>query len=143
MGLKVLEAEVVSWPQVSAHPHRFAGREFRFGDAEIGHVHKNGVLDIPFPRSVHDLLLSEGLAEKHFWVPDSGWITFQIRGENDIRHALWLLRLSYLRYALKISPDPVQLLGNEVSRLGISPQLRSAFELFLKRKSPAAPAVAS
>ena len=40
-------------------------------------------------------------SEEHRWVPNSGWITFQMRSEKDLSHALWLMRLSYLRYALK------------------------------------------
>jgi len=35
--LKTLEAEVSAWPSISIHPHRFGGREFRFGNAEVGH----------------------------------------------------------------------------------------------------------
>jgi hypothetical protein len=49
--LKKLEDKVSTWPQVSVHPHRFGDREFRFGSAEIGHVHAGGMVDIPFPRS--------------------------------------------------------------------------------------------
>ena len=87
-----------SWPEVSAtHPHRFGGREFRFRAAEIGHVHTGGIVDIPFPRAVRNALLDEGLAEEHHWVPNSGWVTYRVRGENDLQHALWLMRLSYLR----------------------------------------------
>jgi len=56
-----------AWPDVSIHPHRFGGPEFRFGNAEIGHVHVGGTVDIPFPRPVHDALLAEGLAEEHRW----------------------------------------------------------------------------
>ena len=52
-----LEGEVSAWPNVSVHAHRFGGKEFRFGNAEIGHVHKDGTVDIPFPRSVRDALL--------------------------------------------------------------------------------------
>ena len=104
--LKRLEEEVSAWPQVSVHPHRFGGREFRFGSAEVGHVHEGGIGDIPFPRPVRDALLAEGLAEEHRWVPNSGWVTFHIRSEEDFNHALWLMRLSYLRYAMKAAPDP-------------------------------------
>jgi len=58
--------EVVSaWPGVSVHPHRFGGREFRIGNAEVGHVHTGGIVDIPFPRLVRDALLEKGLAEQH------------------------------------------------------------------------------
>jgi hypothetical protein len=95
--LKKLEAEVSRWPDVSFYPQRFGDREFLRGSAEVGHVHVSGVVDIPFPRSVRDALLAEGLAEDHGWVPNSGWITFQMRGEADLGHALWLMRLSHLR----------------------------------------------
>jgi hypothetical protein len=104
--LKQFQTEVSSWPQVSIHPHRFGGVEFRVGNAEAGHLHSDGTLDIPFPRPVHDALLEEGLAERHHWIPDSGWTTFHIRGQGDLVRALWLMRLSYLRYVLKIAPDP-------------------------------------
>ena len=103
-ALKTIESEVCAWPNVSIHPHRFGGREFRVGSAEVGHLHAGGVVDIPFPRSVRDALLAKGLAEEHHWVPNSGWITFRILNEEDFRHALWLMRLSYLRYLLKRQP---------------------------------------
>ena len=76
--LKNLEDIVASWPQVSVHPHRFGGCEFRFGNAEVGHVHNGGIVDVPFPRSVRVALLEEGLAEEHQWVPNSGWVTLTI-----------------------------------------------------------------
>ena len=50
--LRKLEEQVAAWPHVSVHPHRFGGREFRFGNAELGHVHLGGTVDIPFPRNV-------------------------------------------------------------------------------------------
>jgi hypothetical protein len=61
--LERLKEEILSWPHISVHPHRFGGREFRFGKAEVGHVHLGGIVDIPFPRSIRDALLDEGLAE--------------------------------------------------------------------------------
>ena len=82
LHLKELEEEVSAWQNISVHPHRFGGMEFQFGDAEVGHVHTNGIVDIPFPRSIRDALLADGLAEEQRWVPNSGWITFQMRGEK-------------------------------------------------------------
>jgi len=114
--LTKLEDEVSTWPHVSVHAHRFGGREFLFDKAEVGHVHAGGTVDIPFPRSVHDALLADGLAEEHRWVPNSGWITFQMRSEEDLSHALWLMRLSYLRYALKTASDPAKYLSRKVKR---------------------------
>ena len=129
--LKQLEQEVSGWPNISVHPHRFTGKEFRFGSAELGHVHVGGIVDIPFPRSVRDALLAEGLAEEHLWVPNSGWITFHVRSEADLKHAIWLMRLSYLRYVLKISVDPRGLLEQESEQLHLSPKFRSLLEPFV------------
>ena len=135
--LKQLAAEVSAWPNVSTHPHRFGGREFRFGDAEIGHIHTGGIVDIPFPRSIHDVLLAEGLAEEHHWVPNSGWITFRMRGEGDLARALWLMRLSYLRYALKTSPDAPALLEQESEGLDLGARFRSLLQPFLPQERAA------
>jgi hypothetical protein len=131
--LKTLEDEVSAWANVSVHPHRFGGREFLFGCAEVGHVHTGGVVDIPFPRSIRDALLNQGLAEEHRWVPNSGWVTFRVRSEGDLQHALWLMRLSYLRYVLKTIGDPVGLLEQETERLHLSPQFSLLLEAFLPK----------
>src|SRR2546427_420654 len=131
--LKKLEAEVATWQHISIHPHRFGGREFRFGSAEVGHIHPGVVVDVPFPRSVRDALLAAGLAEEHHWVPNSGWITFRVRSEQDFKHALWLMRLSYLRYSLKASTDPRKLLEQEGEELQLNPQFKSLLEPFVSK----------
>jgi hypothetical protein len=46
-------------------------------------VHTGGIVDVPFPGSLRDALMENGLAEEHHWVPSSGWITFQMRSEED------------------------------------------------------------
>jgi hypothetical protein len=129
--LKKLEEEVGSWPSISVHPHRFGGKEFLFGSAEIGHIHEGGIVDIPFPRAVRNALLAAGLAEQHHWVPNSGWTTFRVRNEEDLSHALWLMRLSYLRYALKTASDPRELLEQESAELNLSPEFKSLLERFV------------
>ena len=134
-NVKKLADKVSTWPSVSIHPHRFGGKEFRFGSAEIGHVHIGGIVDIPFPRTVHDALLAEGLAAEHRWVPNSGWVTFRIRGEQGLDHALWLLRMSYLRYALKTASDPRRFCEQECEQLPLSPNFKSLLEKFIPVKS--------
>ena len=133
-SLKNLEEQVIQWPGISVHPHRFGGREFRFGSAELGHMHESGIVDIPFPRPLRDALLDEGLAEKHFWLPNSGWITFRVRSEEDLEHALWLMRLSYLRYGLKTAADPRGLLEKQSTALSLNPRFKTLLEQFLPHK---------
>src|ERR1700758_3395495 len=125
-----VEQEISAWPNVSIHPHRFGGREFRLGTAEIGHIHTGGIVDIPFPRSLRDTLLAEGLAEEHRWVPNSGWITFQIRSDEDVNHAVWLMRLSYVRYALKTASNPGRVLDQYSEELHLSPRFKSLLAQF-------------
>jgi Luciferase len=132
--VKMLEAEVAAWPHVSVAPHQFVAREFRYQKAEIGHVHFWGDVDIPFPRAVHDLLLADGRARQHRWLPDSGWITHHIHNDADLQRAIWLMRLSYLRYALKSSSDAESLLHDEAGRLELEPQLKALMAQFLPRQ---------
>ncbi len=132
--LRRLEEEVSEWPSISVHPHRFGGREFLFGSgAEVGHIHTGGIVDIPFPRAVRNALLAAGLAEQHHWVPNSGWVTFHVRNEEDLNHALWLMRLSYLRYALKTANDPRELLEQESAELNLTPEFKSLLERFVPK----------
>jgi hypothetical protein len=98
--LQQISEEVLAWVLVKVGPHPFGGREFRFQRAEIGHIHLDGTLDIPFPMRVRDWLIAEGIVIPHHFLPKSGWTTFQIN-ETNVERALWLLRLSYLRYAVK------------------------------------------
>jgi hypothetical protein len=133
--VKKIEDEISSWAGVTVHAHRFGGREFRFGKAEVGHVHVGGTVDIPLPRPLHDALLSKRLVQEHRWVPDSGWVTFFARSEEDCARALWLMRISYLRYALKEAADPRGFFERESRSLDLSPQLKTLLERFLPREA--------
>ncbi len=99
--MELVQQEVSSWDGVTVSTHRFGGVEFRLANAEVGHIHQNGLVDIPFPMKIRNQLIHEGLVSKHHVLTDSGWISFRVRSENDVPHAIWLLRLSYLRYVLK------------------------------------------
>lgn len=87
--------EVQGWPGVTLAPHRFGGTEFRLGKGEIGHSHPDGSFDIPFPKPVRDELVAKHRAEPHHVLPRSGWVTFRLRTEADVPHAIELLRLAY------------------------------------------------
>jgi hypothetical protein len=69
--LRKLEQDVAARQNISVRPHRFGGMEFLFESAEVGHTHEGGIVDIPFPRAVRNVLLAAGLAEQHHWVPNS------------------------------------------------------------------------
>jgi len=87
--------EVIKLKGVEANPHRFGGTEFRLGRRELGHIHGDYQADIAFPMAVRNQLVAEGKAEPHHVLPQSGWITFRFRREEDVEAAVELFRLSY------------------------------------------------
>jgi hypothetical protein len=91
---KINEA-VLSWPDVTAHPHRFGGTEYRLGKRELGHIHGDHLVDIPFPKKVRDEIIAAGQAEPHHVLPDSGWISFYLNEPTDVEKAIGLLRHSF------------------------------------------------
>jgi hypothetical protein len=136
--MRALVEEVSAWPGVSTRDHRFGGVEFRVCEREIGHVHDFGIVDIPFPVGIRDLLVGSGLAERHHWLPQSGWTTVKVKNQAARRtanrgarqgtgNALRLLRLSYLRVQLK-SPDAlsVSLAREELRDAGFEKYLPDA-----------------
>jgi hypothetical protein len=91
--------EVLSWDGVAEHPHRFGGSEFRLGKRELGHLHGDPprLADLPFPRTIRDMLVETGRARPHHVLPDSGWVSLPIRSEEDVSEAIELFRLGYER----------------------------------------------
>jgi Family of unknown function (DUF5519) len=85
--LESIEREVLSWPGVNRDPDRPDVPVYRFGRRQIGHVHHDGVADLPFPRAVHDELISDGRAEPH----RGGFravVSYRIRGPEDVPGAI-------------------------------------------------------
>jgi hypothetical protein len=104
--LASIEHEVLGWPGVSKETGGGGVGQggfwvpratvYRFGRRQIGHVHHDGVADLPFPRAVHDELISNGLAEPH----RGGFpavVSCYIRGPEDVSGVVDLLRMSYDR----------------------------------------------
>jgi hypothetical protein len=65
------------------------------GKREIGHVHGDSLVDIPFALKVRDEVIAAGLAEHHHILPDSGWISLWLREAADVDKALVLFKRSY------------------------------------------------
>jgi len=55
---KRIDDAVQGWRDVATSPHRFGGTEYRFERREIGHVHDDSLVDIPFPKKVRDELVT-------------------------------------------------------------------------------------
>lgn len=98
---------VTSWPGVTAQPHRFGGVEYGIGKREIGHIHGDQLVDIPFPRKVRDGIVAAGRAQPHHILPETGWVSFYLRQETDVEQAIALLRESY-EIAIKQKPTTIE-----------------------------------
>jgi hypothetical protein len=127
--------EVAAWPHVNTNEHRFEGREFTLGPREVGHVHRWGIVDVPFTDRLRETLVEEGKTDEHHVVPESGWTTRYVEDDDDVERAIWLLRLSYLYHVnnLKQTPAGAENFENvevaaELEELGVSDDVRSAFE---------------
>ena len=90
-----IDAAVQGWPGITSQPHRFGGREYCLGRREIGHVHGDSLVDIPFPKTVRKQLVAGGRVEPHHILPDSGWVSIYLRQPSDVDRAIDLLHLSY------------------------------------------------
>ncbi len=86
---------VSSWEGVTAQPHRFGGVEYVIGKREIGHIHGDYLVDIPFPKKVRDEVVQAGEAQPHHILPETGWVSFYLRQPEDVEQALHLLSKSY------------------------------------------------
>jgi hypothetical protein len=105
------------WAGIEVSPHRFGGVEFRVDRREVGHVHPNGTLDLPFPVRLRRELVAAGRADAHHMLPNTGWVTFRIRTEHDVPAAIDLLRMNYERLRGVQARATVPLFGN-VTMLG-------------------------
>jgi len=90
-----IDAALQGWSGITAQPHRFGGTEYRLGRREIGHVHGDRLVDIPFPKKLRDELVATGRAEPHHILPESGWVSIYLRQDHDVERAIELLHLSF------------------------------------------------
>ena len=56
--LESIQKQILSWPYVTARAHKFGGIEFRLNKREMGHIHGDRLVDLPFPMSTRDELVN-------------------------------------------------------------------------------------
>lgn len=96
--VELIEREITSWPDVVKQPHRFGGIEFRVSGHEIGHLHGSRQADLPFSVRQREELVAAGKASLHHILPDTGWVSYYIRGPESIPGLIELFRLNYEHY---------------------------------------------
>ena len=92
---QTINQAVLSWEETTKRRHRYGGTEWRLGRREIGHIHGNYLVDIPFPKKVRDEVVAAGEAEAHHILPDSGWISLFLREPEDVERVILLLHRSF------------------------------------------------
>ena len=90
-----LHQELLSWLGVTIHNHHFGGIEFRINEREMGYLHGDKLADLPFPKDVGKKLIAECKASLHHFIPQSGWISYYIKGIDDIHSAIELFQMQY------------------------------------------------
>ena len=83
-GLFKIDREVGKWVGVTSGSHRFGGTEYKIGGREIGHIHGDGLVDIPFPMPIRNEVIGAGLARPHHIYPKSEWVSIFLEHDSDI-----------------------------------------------------------
>lgn len=61
---------------------------------ELGHVHRDGHVDLHVPLLVHDQLIAEGRAGHHRTQHGTSWISHNLFATSDVGEAAWLLKIT-------------------------------------------------
>jgi hypothetical protein len=93
--VETIKKELLSWPYVTAEAHRFGGMEFRLNKREMGHIHGERVADLPFPMDIRNKLVNSGRVSAHHFLPQSGWVSYWVKGEQDIPGVIELFKMRY------------------------------------------------
>jgi hypothetical protein len=93
-----IAAEVDSWPGVESGTGRFGSLRFTVGRRELGHLHGDEIADLPLRPEAARKLVASGNARDHRWTPEnSGWVTVELRSDEDAERVIELMRGSYER----------------------------------------------
>ena len=91
-----IEAEVLSWPGVTAGMGKRGEYGFAVGRRQIGHLHGDRVAHFAFPKSLWAELIAEGRIERHP-VDRPGLGARALRSDYDVAEAIALMRINYDR----------------------------------------------
>ena len=91
-----IEAEVTSWPGVTAGMGKRGEYGFSVGRRQIGHLHGDRVAHFAFPKDLWAELMDEGRIERHP-VDRPGLGARALRSDDDVRDSIELMRINYDR----------------------------------------------
>ena len=94
--LAEIERRVLGWPGTTSESGRFHSVAFRYGKREIGHVHRDGVADLPVTPEMREEVLSKGRASSHR-AGSKGYISYPVEDSEDVSAVLDILGRNYER----------------------------------------------
>lgn len=89
--------EVDSWEGVTQAPHRSGGVVLLYDRRELGRVHGDELVELPFAPGLRAMLVETGRADPHPLLPDAGRVTVRLDEPGDADAAIELFRLAYER----------------------------------------------
>ena len=93
-----IKAEVTSWPGITHGTGRRGEYSFRVGRREIGHLHGDHAAHFMLPKDLWTELYEQGRIGHHPVFPEKeGPGARAIRGEEDVRDVIAMLRMNYDR----------------------------------------------
>jgi hypothetical protein len=100
-AISAVEKNAQRLPGVTLGVHRLGGIGFFFRGKESSHIHGNGLLDCFVGRTNREQLVNDGRALPHHIFPRSGWISYWVQDDKDVRPALDLIRMAAHRQDVK------------------------------------------
>lgn len=92
-----IEHTFLALKSTSVSLHKYGGSQFNYFGKEIAHLHSNGLLDVLFSRQLKSELKLNGRITDHHVFKNSGWVSFYITNEDDLKYAKELLKIAYDR----------------------------------------------
>jgi hypothetical protein len=94
-AISTIEKDAQQFPGVTVGVHRFGGIGFFLGGKELSHIHGNGLLDCFVGRANRERLVRKGSAVVHHVFPRTGWVSFFVKGPEEVAQALELIQIAY------------------------------------------------
>lgn len=92
--LERIKKQLLNWPYATAESHRVGGIESRLNKREMGYMHGDRLVDLPFPMNTRYELVNSDRASPHHVLPRSGCVSYWInKGEKDVPAVVEFLKL--------------------------------------------------
>lgn len=98
-SMTLIEEEVLRWPGTTSETGRFNAVFFRYGKRTIGHIHRDGMADLPVTKEMREGLLSEGAKSRArlHRAGSKGYVSYPIEKREDVSAVLEILGSNYAR----------------------------------------------